>query len=153
MLMFFVITFLVPVLDQFIKFGVKFGIAENARIETFLPFLTLTNVKNFGAALGMLANGRYILIAVTLFIMIYFLYLIFIKKIRSHLFLIASSLIIGGGIGNLIDRLLLGYVFDYLSLSFFPPVCNFADYSITAGIILLAIFVLKSDNKTLSEFI
>ena len=153
MLMFFVITFLVPVLDQFIKFGVKSGIAENARIETFLPFLTLTNVKNFGAALGMLANGRYILIAVTLFIMIYFLYLIFIKKIRSHLFLIASSLIIGGGIGNLIDRLLLGYVVDYLSLSFFPPVCNFADYSITAGIILLAIFVLKSDNKTLSEFI
>ena len=153
MLMFFVITFLVPVLDQFIKFGVKSGIAENARIETFLPFLTLTNVKNFGAALGMLANGRYILIAVTLFIMIYFLYLIFKKKIRSHLFLIASSLIIGGGIGNLIDRLLLGYVVDYLSLSFFPPVCNFADYSITAGIILLAIFVLKSDNKTLSEFI
>ncbi len=153
MLMFFVITFLVPVLDQFIKFGVKSGIAENARIETFLPFLTLTNVKNFGAALGMLANGRYILIAVTLLIMIYFLYLIFIKKIRSHLFLIASSLIIGGGIGNLIDRLLLGYVVDYLSLSFFPPVCNFADYSITAGIILLAIFVLKSDNKTLSEFI
>ena len=153
MLMFFVITFLVPVLDQFIKFGVKSGIAENARIETFLPFLTLTNVKNFGAALGMLTNGRYILIAVTLLIMIYFLYLIFIKKIRSHLFLIASSLIIGGGIGNLIDRLLLGYVVDYLSLSFFPPVCNFADYSITAGIILLAIFVLKSDNKTLSEFI
>ncbi len=153
MLMFFVITFLVPVLDQFIKFGVKSGIAENARIETFLPFLTLTNVKNFGAALGMLANGRYILIAVALLIMIYFLYLIFIKKIRSHLFLIASSLIIGGGIGNLIDRLLLGYVVDYLSLSFFPPVCNFADYSITAGIILLAIFVLKSDNKTLSEFI
>lgn len=153
MLMFFVITFLVPVLDQFIKFGVKSGIAENARIETFLPFLTLTNVKNFGAALGMLANGRYILIAVTLLIIIYFLYLIFIKKIRSHLFLIASSLIIGGGIGNLIDRLLLGYVVDYLSLSFFPPVCNFADYSITAGIILLAIFVLKSDNKTLSEFI
>lgn len=153
MLMFFVITFLVPVLDQFIKFGVKSGIAENARIETFLPFLILTNVKNFGAALGMLANGRYILIAVTLLIMIYFLYLIFIKKIRSHLFLIASSLIIGGGIGNLIDRLLLGYVVDYLSLSFFPPVCNFADYSITAGIILLAIFVLKSDNKTLSEFI
>ena len=153
MLMFFVITFLVPVLDQFIKFGVKSGIAENARIETFLPFLTLTNVKNFGAALGMLANGRYILIAVTLLIMIYFLYLIFKKKIRSHLFLIASSLIIGGGIGNLIDRLLLGYVVDYLSLSFFPPVCNFADYSITAGIILLAIFVLKSDNKTLSEFI
>ena len=101
----------------------------------------------------MLANGRYILIAVTLLIMIYFLYLIFIKKIRSHLFLIASSLIVGGGIGNFIDRLMLGYVVDYLSLSFFSPICNFADYSITAGVVLLAIFVLKADSKTLSEFI
>ncbi len=153
MFVFFVITFLVPILDQFIKFAVELNIAENSQVETFLPFLTLTNVKNFGAALGMLSNGRYILIAVTLLIMIYFLYLIFIKKIRSHLFLIASSLIIGGGIGNLIDRLLLGYVVDYLSLSFFPPICNFADYSITTGIVLLAIFVLKTDSKTLSEFI
>ncbi|MDO4476567.1 MAG: signal peptidase II [Clostridia bacterium] len=153
MLLFFVITFLIPVLDQFIKLAVKSSIAENAKVETFLPFLTLTNVKNFGAALGMLANGRYILIAVTLLIMIYFLYLIFIKKIRSHLFLIASSLIVGGGIGNLIDRLMLGYVVDYLSLSFFSPICNFSDYSITAGVVLLAIFVLKADSKTLSEFI
>lgn len=153
MLLFFVITFLIPVLDQFIKLAVKSSIAENAKVETFFPFLTLTNVKNFGAALGMLANGRYILIAVTLLIMIYFLYLIFIKKIQSHLFLIASSLIVGGGIGNLIDRLMLGYVVDYLSLSFFSPICNFADYSITAGVVLLAIFVLKADSKTLSEFI
>lgn len=153
MLLFFVITFLIPVLDQFIKLAVKSSIAENAKVETFLPFLTITNVKNFGAALGMLANGRYILIAVTLLIMIYFLYLIFIKKIQSHLFLIASSLIVGGGIGNLIDRLMLGYVVDYLSLSFFSPICNFADYSITAGVVLLAIFVLKADSKTLSEFI
>lgn len=153
MLVFFVVTFLVPVLDQFIKLGVKLNIAENSRIETFLPFLTLTNVKNFGAALGMLSNGRYILIAITLFIMIYFLYLIFIKKIRSRLFLMASSLILGGGIGNLIDRLTLGYVVDYLSLSFFPPICNFADYSITTGIVLLTIFILKTDSKNLSELI
>ena len=76
MLLFFVITFLVTFLDQFIKFGVKLKIAENSRIETFLPCLTLTNVKNFGAALGMLSNGRYILIVVTLFIMIYFLYVV-----------------------------------------------------------------------------
>ncbi len=153
MAMFYIIVFLIPILDQLIKFGVKFNILENTKIETLLPFLTFTNIKNFGAALGILTNGRYILIAVTLLIMTYFIYLIFIKKIRSRLFLAASSLIIGGGIGNLIDRLVLGYVVDYISLSFFPPVCNFADYSITAGIVLLAVFVMKSDSKTLSELI
>ena len=50
-------------------------------------------------------------------------------------------LIIGGGIGNLIDRVLYGYVIDYLSLSFFPPVCNFTDYAITIGVILLVVYI------------
>ena len=44
-------------------------------------------------------------------------------------------------IGNLIDRVLYGYVIDYLSLSFFPPVCNFADYAITIGVILLVVYI------------
>ena len=50
-------------------------------------------------------------------------------------------MIIGGGIGNLIDRVFLGYVIDYIQLSFFPPVCNFADYCITAGTILFVIYI------------
>lgn len=153
MLTFLIITFLVPIVDQFIKFGVRMNIAENSQVETFLPFLALTNVKNFGAALGIFSKGRWLLVAITLFIMMYFIYLIFIKKNRNRLFLTASSLIIGGGIGNLIDRFMWGYVIDYISLSFFPPVCNFADYSITMGIALLFLFVLKADNKTLSNFI
>ena len=57
-----------------------------------------------------------------------------------------AGLIIGGGIGNLIDRIFYGYVIDYISLSFFPPVCNFADYAITIGTILLIIYVLFFSN-------
>ena len=56
--------------------------------------------------------------------------------------------IIGGGIGNLIDRIFYGYVIDYLSLSFFPPVCNFADYCITVGAVLLVLYIIFfSDSK------
>ena len=53
-----------------------------------------------------------------------------------------KAVIIGGGIGNLIDRIFYGYVIDYISLSFFPPVCNFADYCITVGTVLLMVYVL-----------
>ena len=61
---------------------------------------------------------------------------------KGKFFYVCAALIIGGGIGNLIDRIFFGYVIDYLSLSFFPPVCNFADYCITAGTIMLVIYLL-----------
>ena len=67
---------------------------------------------------------------------------------KSKLFSISAALIIGGGIGNLIDRIFLGYVIDYLQLSFFSPVCNFADYCISIGTVLLVInLLLFSDMK------
>ena len=75
------------------------------------------------------------------------------KNINSKLFNVAAILIIGGGIGNLIDRIFYGYVVDYLSISFFPPVCNFADYCITIGAVLMVIYLLffsdfiKKDKK------
>ena len=58
------------------------------------------------------------------------------------MFTASAILLIGGGIGNLIDRIFLGYVIDYLSISFFPPVCNFADYCITVGTGLLLIYMI-----------
>ena len=56
-------------------------------------------------------------------------------------------LIIGGGIGNLIDRIFRGFVIDYLSLSFFPPICNFADYCITIGAVLFVLCILFQPDK------
>lgn len=70
------------------------------------------------------------------------------------MFAASIALIVGGGIGNLIDRIFLGYVVDYLQLSFFPPVCNFADYCVVAGTALLMVYILffsdamNKDKKT-----
>ena len=62
-----------------------------------------------------------------------------------------KAILIGGGIGNLIDRVFYGFVVDYLSVSFFSPVCNFADYCITVGTILLIVYVLFFSNVMKSE--
>ena len=62
-----------------------------------------------------------------------------------------KAVIIGGGIGNLIDRIFYGFVVDYISVSFFPPVCNFADYCITVGTLLLIVYVLFFSNVMKSE--
>ena len=67
----------------------------------------------------------------------------------------ASILIIGGGIGNLIDRIFLGYVVDYIQVSFFPPIFNFADCCVTVGTVLLMVHILffldKKDGKQLEK--
>ena len=109
--------------------------------------IALVYVENKGAAFGILENSRWIFIIFTVLVIAFFVYLVLKKPIKNKLFSISAILLIGGGIGNLIDRIFLGYVIDYLSLSFFPPVCNFADYCITAGVILLMIYFLFYYDK------
>ncbi len=110
---------------------------------TIIPNLfSLTYVENKGAAFGMLSNARWIFIVFTIIVLIFLIAFLFYKKPKSKMINISLILIIGGGIGNLIDRIFYGYVVDYLSLSFFSPVCNFADYCVTIGAFLLIIYLL-----------
>ncbi len=138
MLLFFVFVILIPVFDQIIKFWVRNNLNEGYLFSTSIPFLKITHIKNFGAALGIFDGGKHFFIFISIAIIFALLYLILIKKTRGQIFVLASSFVIGGGIGNLVDRIFFGYVTDYLKLSFFPPVCNISDYFIALGIILLA---------------
>lgn len=132
---------LVAIVDQLLKYLVVNFLDKTSPTVIIPNLLNLTYVENRGAAFGMLADARWIFITFTVLITIFLIYILFKKKIDSKLFLASVTLIIGGGIGNLIDRIFLGYVVDYLSISFFPPVCNFADYCITIGAIFLVIYI------------
>ncbi len=132
---------LVAIVDQLLKYLVVNFLDKTSPTEVIPNFFNLTYVENRGAAFGMLADARWIFITFTVLITVFLIYTLFKKKIDSKLFLTSVVLIIGGGIGNLIDRIFLGYVVDYLSISFFPPVCNFADYCITIGAIILVIYI------------
>ena len=132
---------LVAIVDQLLKYLVVNFLDKTSPTEVIPNFFNLTYVENRGAAFGMLADARWIFITFTVLITVFLIYILFKKKIDSKLFLTSVILIIGGGIGNLIDRIFLGYVVDYLSISFFPPVCNFADYCITIGAVILVIYI------------
>ena len=67
---------------------------------------------------------------------------LFRLKITSKIYFTAMFLILGGAVGNLIDRIFNGFVVDYLQLSFCPPVCNLADYCVVIGVVLMLIYVL-----------
>lgn len=129
-------------LDQLIKYSVYTFLKPVGTVEVIPGLFSLKYVENKGAAFGMMANMRWVFIIFTIVVIGILLFMIFKKKINSKLFTASAILLIGGGIGNLIDRIFLGYVIDYLSISFFPPVCNFADYCITIGTGLLLVYLL-----------
>ena len=132
--------------DQIIKYFVSSNLQPTGSVSVIDNFLKFTYVENNGVAFGMFADMRWIFVALTSALLIAIIIVMFVKHPKGKMFYISAVLIIGGGIGNLIDRIFYGYVIDYISLSFFPPVCNFADYAITIGTILLIIYVLFFSN-------
>lgn len=152
-IMTFIIAALSIVVDQVIKIFVINNLQPIKSVTVIDNLLTFTYVENKGMAFGMLANQRWIFIALTSIVILALVIAVFKLKNQSRLFYISVALLIGGGIGNLIDRILYGYVVDYIALSFFPPVCNFADYCVTAGVIIFLVYLffftdfLKSDKE------
>lgn len=130
------------IIDQIIKYFVSAYLQPVGSVSVIDNIFSLTYVENKGVAFGMFSDMRWIFVALTSILLAIIIFYMFKKRPKGKFFYVCAALIIGGGIGNLIDRIFYGYVIDYLSLSFFPPVCNFADYCITAGTIMLVIYLL-----------
>lgn len=124
--------------DQASKFLLREALSAGA--VTLIPgFLDLRPVWNSGVAFGMLANGRgwlrylFILVSVCAVLGLYF----YARKVQDKTSQVLSGLVAGGALGNLVDRLLYGRVFDFLDLHLGPyhwPTFNLADAAITLGI-------------------
>ena len=130
------------IIDQIIKYFVSAYLQPVGSVSVIDNIFSLTYVENKGVAFGMFSDMRWIFVALTSILLVIIIFYMFKKRPKGKFFYVCAALIIGGGIGNLIDRIFYGYIIDYLSLSFFPPVCNFADYCITAGTIMLVIYLL-----------
>lgn len=124
---------------------------------TVIPGLfDFTYVQNFGAAMGMFQNMRWILVPLTaIVIAIGIIYLI--KKKPTHMIVkVTVSMLIAGGIGNLIDRIVMpgGFVRDFFEFTFIDfYVFNFADALVTVGAAILAVYLIWNEfspkrNKT-----
>lgn len=108
-------------------------------------------VKNTGAAYGIFGDSTVMLSAVSiLFIIGFVLFDIFNHK-NDWLYVFGIGLIISGAIGNLVDRLFLGYVRDFISIKLFSFVFNLADLFITAGVICFLVYLLISLIKEKKE--
>lgn len=141
-----IIGIIMVAVDQIIKYFVTVYLQPLGSVTVIDNLFNLTYVENNGVAFGMFSDMRWVFVALTSVLLFVIIFIMLKKRPKGKMFYIAAGLIIGGGIGNLIDRIFYGYVIDYLSLSFFPPVCNFADYCITIGTVLLIIYLLFFSN-------
>ena len=152
MLRFYAISFAIVILDQFSKKIILAKMALRDVVEV-TSFFDIVHLHNYGAAFSFLHNAggwqRYFLSAISILVSIVLPF--YIKKNQHDIFLaIGLTLVLGGAIGNLVDRLFLGYVVDFVSLHiddvFYWPAFNVADSAISLGVILLIYDALKKKN-------
>lgn len=132
----------IVIVDQLLKVLVEMNLQYSSDVTLIPHILDITYVQNQGAAFGMMQGYVWLFSIITVAVVAVLIYIILTKKITHKLFMVSCSLIIGGALGNLIDRVFRGYVIDYLQLSFFPPVCNLADYCLTIGAVILIIYII-----------
>ena len=139
------IAILIAVFDQVLKFIV----IKNISLYSYLPIvenlLGITYLQNTGIAFGIFQNAK-ILFTITTIAIIAFIFYLNFYKINGKFLLIFTSIISGGALGNLIDRIFRGFVVDYIYVSFFPAVFNFADACITIGSIFLFCCIIFNKN-------
>ena len=135
-------AFLIIFLDQLTKFFIFKNFNINETVPLINNIFHLTFVKNTGAGFGILKGFNFFLIFISIaVIIIIFYYFSKIKKTET-LLQIFAAFVLGGTIGNLIDRIRLGYVTDFLDFRIWP-VFNIADSFVTIGIIGLIIYFWK----------
>ena len=116
-------------------------------IKVIGDFFRITYIRNSGAAFSILEGQRFLLLLIPVIVIVAVIwYLQKHKGIQTGV-LICATMIISGGIGNLIDRVLFGEVTDMLDFSIFPPVFNIADICVTVGCFLLVIIVIFSGGS------
>jgi len=116
---------------------------------TIIPkVLNFTYVRNTGAAFSMFSNSNLLLGIVAVVVVIAALFFLHFKKQSNKYLLVYSGMIIGGAIGNVIDRFYYNYVIDFIDVQFMEfAVFNIADCFIVVGCILLAGWIMLTDSK------
>ena len=144
-LYFFSLSIFIVLIDQYTKYLIFY----NHKIFLNKDFLLfkLDFVKNYGAAFNIFSGSRVFLSLISIFFSILLIYLIFRKNTLNSLDLYSYSFILGGTIGNGIDRIYRGFVVDFINLNIINfPVFNIADISINIGFIILLYNIFKNNR-------
>lgn len=145
------LALVVLLLDQVTKKIVSGSMEVGNSVSVIGDFFEIQLYKNNGAAFSMLPNQQMFFIVITIVIVAGILW--YIRRNRrsgSVLHLAALGLILGGAIGNLLDRAMYGEVVDFFKLTFGSyifPIFNIADIGITIGVVLILLDAIREENN------
>ncbi len=149
-----VIAATVVVCDQLTKLWVISSLELGESRAVIPGILNWTYIRNEGAALGMLSDHRWVFMILSALLIVIIALFIILSKDISRMLVIVLAAILGGGIGNMIDRFAYGYVVDFIDVKFIPFwkwIFNVADIFVTVGAILLAVVYLATELKHKKE--
>lgn len=161
----FVVSLIIAIIaaaaDQLIKLYIN-GSLKLYEERGFIPHvLSITHIRNSGAAWSIMEGKTWFLVLLPIVMIAAALWFMYRNRSGSKLALVSLALVVGGGIGNLIDRVRLHEVIDYLKCELFDfPIFNFADICVVVGAILFCIYMIffdesdktdKSANKSKKE--
>lgn len=130
-------------IDQWLKLLAKEFLKPGETTPLIRDVLHLTYLENRGAAFGMMQNKKWLLVWATAAVLLILTLAVMAGKIKGTFPLFSVCTIIGGGIGNLIDRVYRGYVIDYIHVKIVNfAIFNFADICVTVGTAMLIFYLL-----------
>ena len=142
-LYFLSLSIFIILIDQFTKYLIFYNYKKF--IDTDFILFKLDFVKNYGAAFNIFSGSRIFLSIISIIFSIILLYLLLFKNSTKRIELYSYSFILGGSLGNGLDRVFNGFVIDFININFINfPVFNFADISINIGFILLIYSIFKN---------
>jgi signal peptidase II len=154
--MYIILAVFIVIIDQGTKYLAIIRLKDKQPISIINNFLQLKYVENRGAAFGILQNKQMPLIIFTFLILIGIIYYLYKNRKLTKISKISLWGIIGGSIGNLIDRIRLNFVVDYIDVNFWGyydfPVFNLADSFLVVFTILLSILVFTEKYERVDKF-
>jgi len=150
-LRFIITAAFIIIVDQLSKFLVSSLMQVGESIVLLENVLHITFARNPGAAFGILPYQTTILVVITVAVVIFIIYFYRLLSAEQRLLRFSLSLLLGGAVGNLIDRLRTGYVVDFIDLEIWPPIFNVADSAIVIGISLFLIAYWRDETYKRSK--
>lgn len=144
------ISLLLVVIDQIFKILIISKMTLLESITIISNFFNITYVRNTGAAWSILSGNTLLLIMVSVIALVFIYYYLIKDKKLTKIDIISYGMLMGGIIGNLIDRVVHGYVIDYLDFKIFNynfPIFNIADTLIVISIIIIGISLIVGEYR------
>lgn len=149
-MIFYLTAFLIAAIDQSLKYLVHNNLALGRSIPLIGNIIKFTYVRNTGAAFSFFVGFSSYLAVIGAIVSIAVVYFHYRMPAKNYFLQTALAFVLGGSLGNLLDRFLRSYVIDYIDITIWP-VFNFADVMINVGVVMLLLKFMAKEEKDVSD--